>query len=107
MKILTKYILSVVYSIVVPVASLYVLYKTISAYVLTPLEIIGYVLIVISIFVTCLVMFALLNLRIIPRLKITIKPNLLLGFEVVENRPEMYLHILCISIKIIPQKLTR
>ena len=122
MKLLTKYILSVIYSTVVPLATIYVWFYVLkidynneianleaieivgSSKFHVPL-IVGFSIITLSILVSCLVMFTLLNVKIIPAISITMRPNLLIGIEIVDIERAIYLHILCIRIKIKPLKL--
>tara|TARA_R110002153_G_scaffold150801_6_gene302302 strand:+ start:409 stop:747 length:339 start_codon:yes stop_codon:yes gene_type:complete len=111
MKLLTKYILSVIYSTVVPLATIYVWFYVLKIDYnneianLEAIEIVGFSIITLSILVSCLVMFTLLNVKIIPAISITMRPNLLIGIEIVDIERAIYLHILCIRIKIKPLKL--
>ena len=70
MKFLTKYILAVTYAIFVPLGFMYFISKYIVDYTLSHTEILMFVLLTICILFSCLAMFVMLNIKLIPRVNL-------------------------------------
>ena len=105
MKTLTKYLLSLLYSMIVPFAIVKLWLYIMTVEDLETIDYVSFTVITLSVIVSCLVMFTLLNVRIIPAINISMKPNLLIGIEIVDIERAFYINILCIRIKIKPLRL--
>lgn len=107
MKFLTKYILAVTYSIFVPLGLLYFISKYIINHTLSYSEITMFTVLTICILFSCLAMFAMLNIKLIPRIKLKLNPAIVFGIETTHRHGTIYVYILCIRIDVQPKKLTK
>ena len=104
MKFLTKYILAVTYSVFVPLGFIYFISKYISNYTLSHTEILMFALLTICILFSCLAMFAMLNIKLIPRIQLKLNPAIVFGIETTHRHGTIYIYILCIRMDVQPKK---